>query len=316
MERLLLLVCLFFLVDGLSPGNHKEQAELLTTLLEDQGYIVQYGTYEYVTPERCQEMDSCYANNPSSPYGIIFLPKGPEEDVSTYSNWGKILMTQVNGVNMSSNYRLDINETIVMLGQTPPRSLYFSYIPYVFDRWYPYNWTSPRDTISVIKCPHVTNPDGSRCEIFASLGDPINMININTTNENDEAFSSGFSLFMSGDSSQMSHLQQMSLEVGIDSNIQNTFGLSTSRINLGLTPTSDGIMHLLRTAFTENIDDQWDYIRNASRYVTILRVTPPSGTPSPSFLPNTFKSRVSEPEATEDSLTREDLQDLLDNDID
>ena len=124
MERLLIVVCLIFVVDGLSPGDHKEQAALLTSLLEDQGYIVQYGTYEYLTPERCQEMDSCYANNPSSPYGIIFLPKGPEEDVSTYSNWGKILMTQVNSVNMSSNYRLDTNETIVMLGQTYRKQKY------------------------------------------------------------------------------------------------------------------------------------------------------------------------------------------------
>ena len=119
MKTLLLLLFTFLVVEGLNTGDHKDQAKKLTELLESQGYTVQYGTYEYMTPDRCQEMDTCYANNPSSPYGIIFLPKGPQEDVSTYSNWGKILMTQVDGVNMSSNYRLDTNETIVMLDKHP-----------------------------------------------------------------------------------------------------------------------------------------------------------------------------------------------------
>ena len=304
----------FLVVEGLNTGDHKEQAEALKETLEIQGYTVQYGTYEYMTPDRCQEMDTCYANNPSSPYGIIFLPKGPEEDVSTYSNWGKILMTQVNGVNMSSNYRLDTNETIVMLGQTPPRSLYFSYATYVFDRWYPYNWTSISSSL-IGKCPHVENPDGSRCEIFASLGDPINMIKMNTSAEDGDAFSSGFSLFMSGDADQISRIQEMGSEAGIPSNIQNTFGLSTERINLGLSETSDGLAHLLRTAFTENVDDQQKYIENASSYVTILRITPPSGTPGPSFPPYEFTSRVAEPEETDSGLTREELQAVLEDEI-
>ena len=314
MKTLLLFLFTFLVVEGLNTGDHKDQAKKLTELLESQGYTVQYGTYEYMTPDRCQEMDTCYANNPSSPYGIIFLPKGPQEDVSTYSNWGKILMTQVDGVNMSSNYRLDTNETIVMLGQTPPRSLYFSYATYVFDRWYPYNWTS-NSSSQVSKCPHVENPDGSRSEIFASLGDPINMISINTSTEDGDAFSSGFSLFMSGDANQMSLIQEMGSEAGIQPNIQNTFGLSTSRINLGLNRTSDGLSHLLRTAFTENIDDHEKYIQNASEYVTILRITPPLGTPGPSFPPYQFKSRVSEQEKVEGGLTHEELQAVLEDEI-
>ena len=223
MKALLFFLTTFLVVEGLKTGDHKEQADILKGALEDQGYTVQYGTYEYMTPDRCEEMDTCYANNPSSPYGIIYLPKGPQEDVSTYSNWGKILMTQVDGVDMSSNYRLDANETIVMLGQTPPRSLYFSYATYVFDRWYPYNWTSSSSSL-ISKCPHVENPEGSRCQIFASLGDPINMINMNTSAEDGEAFSSGFSLFMSGDVTQMSIMQEMGAKAGIQPSIQNMFG--------------------------------------------------------------------------------------------
>ena len=36
-------------------------------------------------------MPRCYANNPPSPYGVTLLPKSPNEDTSTYSNWGVTL---------------------------------------------------------------------------------------------------------------------------------------------------------------------------------------------------------------------------------
>ena len=304
-------------VEGLSLGNHKQQAKHLTRILEQEGYTVQEGGYDYVTPEKCQKLKSCYANNPSSPYGLIFLPKGPKEDVSTYSKWGELLTLEVNGVNLSSNYRLDANETILMLGQTPPRSLYYSYVTYVFDRWYPFNWSSPVDSKGGV-CPNVTDPNGSRCELFASLGDPINMINMNTTLDNGDSFNSGFALFMGGDVLQTSHVKQLSVNAGIESNIQNTFPLSTSRINLGLTPTSDGLIHLLRTVFPENKDDHQNYIENPSKYITILRITPPiagSGSESQKYPPNEFSERISKPETTENGLAREELQTLLENDI-
>ena len=283
------------MVQCLSPGNHKQQAQDLTRILEEQGYSVQQGAYEFVTAERCQELATCFGNNPASPYGITFLPAAPHEDISTYPGWGKLLGTQVNGVNMSANYRLDANETIVMLGQTPPRCLYYSYLPYVLDRWYPNGWSSSGSE-QIGKCPDVTNPLGGRCTIFASLGNPINMLDMNTSFEGGQSFNSAFAHFMGGDMTQVEKIQNMSIDVGVQSSIHNIFGLSTARANLGLTPTSDAFLHLFRFAFIENPSELHEYVYNPSAYMTILRVTPPSGDQGPAFPPYVFKERISEPE--------------------
>ena len=85
----------------MDPGMHAVQAEKLTALLKEKEYIVQKGSFVYITPERCKLMPSCYANNPPSPYGVTLLPKSPYENTSTYSNWGVTLSTEVNGAFMS-----------------------------------------------------------------------------------------------------------------------------------------------------------------------------------------------------------------------
>ena len=224
-------------VDSITYGSHKQQGATLTKNLEDRGYVVQEGAYEYLTPDRCREMPTCYGNNPSSPYGIVFLPAGPHEDTSTYSSWGRLLNMTVNGVRMSSNFRLDTNETVIILGQAPPRCLYYSYVPYVFDRWYPYKWTSPSWNL-LGKCDAVTDREGSRCELFASLGDPINMLTMNTSNENGQSFSSAFAHFMGGDSEQIMNLSSIAnMHAGIPHAIQNVLPLSTARVKLGLMGT-------------------------------------------------------------------------------
>ena len=132
-------------------------------------------------------------------------------------------------------YRLDRSETVIILGQTPPRCLYYSYTPYLYDRWYPYTWISPSTQV-MGKCPDVTNKDGSRCGIFASLGDPINMLTMNTSNENGQSFNSAFAHFMGGDAEQVATLKIIAdTHAGIPLSIQNVFPLSIERLKMGLT---------------------------------------------------------------------------------
>ena len=262
-------------------------------------------------------MPSCYANNPPSPYGVTFLPKAPHEDTSTYSNWGITLSHKVNGVQMSSSFRLDANETVVMLGQTPPRALYYSYIPYVFDRLFPKGWSSKSTDWS--KCPNVTDPLGTRCKIFASLGNPINMLNINTSNYKGQSFNSAFAHFMGGDQTQIQTIVELSEKVGIPQSIHNVFGLSTERAKLGLMREDDAIMHLSRVAFIEDADEFQKYIYNPSNYTTILRVTPSSKTiknPMNPFPPQIFKKRVSEVESVlSEGFSHQRLTSILENDL-
>ena len=267
-------------------------------------------------------MPSCYANNPPSPYGVTLLPKNPREDTSTYSNWGVTLSGNFNGTFMSATYRLDETETVLMLGQTAPRSLYYAYIPYVFDRWYPKGWTSKSSDWS--RCADVTDPNGSRCRLFASLGNPTNMLNMNTSDENGDSFNSEFAYFMGGDQNQIAEIQAVGIRAGIRRSTHNIFGLSkiskdqTNGAKLGLHKDSDGFMHLTRTAFVENKEEFNDFIYNPEKFITILRITPKFVRlrDRKPFPPNIFKDRISELEAVPSKgLSHEKMTSILSNDM-
>ena len=284
--------------------------------MESKGYTVQRGAFLYFTPERCKLLPSCYANNPPSPYGITFLPKSPREDTSTYSNWGKSLSGNFNGTFMSSTYRLDETETVLMLGQTAPRSLYYSYIPYVFDRWYPKGWTSKSSDWT--RCADVTDPNGSRCKLFASLGNPTNMLNMNTSNENGESFNSEFAYFMGGDQNKIGEIQTLSIRAGISKSTHNVFGFSKDRARLGLDRDSDGFVLLTRTAFVENKEEFNDFIYNPDKFITILRITPKIALPGniKTFPAPVFKQRISDLESVpRKGLSHKNLTSILSNDM-
>ena len=210
---------------------------MLTEILQGMHYVVQQGAFAYVTADQCKEMSSCFGNNPASPYGFVFLPAGPHEDTLAHPSWGTFVDTPImtiDLVRMSSRYRLEKNETVIIFGQTPPRCLYYSYVPYIYDRWYPYGWTSPSTQVSG-KCSDVTYEDVSRCEIFASLGNPINMLTMNTSNTNGESFNSAFAHFMGGDAEQVAALTIIAdLYANVPFSIQNIFPLSTEKLNLGV----------------------------------------------------------------------------------
>lgn len=143
------------------------------------------------------------------------------------------------------------------------------------------------------------------------------MLHMNTSEEGGQSFNSAFAQFMGGDVTQVETVKRMSIEAGIQSSIHNTIGLSTARATLGLTPTSDGFLHLLRTTFAENPKELNEYVYNSSTYITVLRVTPPAGRgEGPAFKPDTFNQRVSEPEGvTSISKSYNDLYSALANDL-
>jgi hypothetical protein len=265
-------------------------------------------------------MPTCYANNPPSPYGVTLLPKSPNENTDTYSNWGKTLHYTINGTMMSATFRLNQDETILMLGQTSPRAVYYAYIPYVFDRWYPKGWSSKSSDWS--KCPNVTDPNGSRCRIFASLGNPINMLNMKTSNNRGQSFSSAYAHYMGGNKGEINRIQKQSERVGIPKSIQNVFGLSPAQgergAKLGLTREADGFMHLTRTAFVEDKDEFKDYIYYPDKYITILRITPPSNSfqRNDPFPKNVFKPRISEKESVAaEGLSFKTFNEILENEL-
>lgn len=304
-----------FAQSALPTGDHVEQAKTLTKLLTDKGYTVQRGAMGFLTANQCHKLTSCYANNPTSPYALIYLPPSPGEDVSTYSKWNTI-PDEVHGAGMSVNYRLLEQETVIMLGQTYPRSLYYSWVPYLFDRWHPKGWSAPDQSEPLLKCDDVTAEEGARCEMFASLGDSISMMNMRTSGENGQSFASSFAHFMGGHQQQVKLMRALSVKAGVPASIHNVYPLSSERIDFGLDATSDGMLHLGRVTFTENKDELKEYLNNPSKFVTVLRVTPSKDLPGKTFPPKVFSPRVTTPEQVKsEGITHDDLKRALQDDL-
>ena len=170
-------------------------------MLVERGYTVQRGAYEFFS-SNCEDVESCFVLNPTANYGLTFLPEGPRENVADFPWWGSALNIEVGGVKMSATYRLEADETVVTLGQTPPRCLYYSFLPYVYSRYHPPGWKSSCQSC-LSKCPDVTDSSGGRCAPFASLGDPINMLNINSSYENGQSYNSEFAHFIGGNKAEV-----------------------------------------------------------------------------------------------------------------
>ena len=137
-----------------------------------------------------------------------------------------------------------------------------------------------------------------------------------SSKENGQSFNSEFAYFIGGNMDEVTKIQTMSVEAGIPNYVHNTFGLSSERVNLGLTPISDGFVQLFRFMFAENREQFADYMENPSKFITILRITPPpGGSGGISFPPAVFKKRVSTPEAVPtEGISHQDLENAL-NDI-
>jgi len=274
-----------------------QNVENVKAALLAKGYTVQEGEYGFFTQDMCDTIPNCYANNPASPYGLVYLPKGPREDVSTYAGWCSVLCSK--DKQKSASYRLDANETVLLIGRTPPKSLYFSITSYMFDRFYPDGWSSPSKDI-MGKCPKVTSSDGNRCQQFASLHNPVNMLTMNTTGGASSSwYDASFAGFMGGDVSQVSTVQDIAAQAGIPRSSHNMFPLPSGDVRLGTTSKeADGFMNMMRIAFTDSATAAQDYYKTAP--VTVLRVTPPVA-PSPALTPfprPTLSKRGDDMEAT------------------
>ena len=65
----------------------------------------------------------------------------------------------------------------------------------------------------------------------------------------------------------------------------------------------------------ENKTEQDDYVRNPSKYISVLRVTPPSGNPGPTYPPPQFQARVSTLEVGQNGVSHEHLRGALGVDL-
>jgi hypothetical protein len=111
--------------------------------------------------------DSCFAQNPASPY---IIPQPPIEDSYVDPYYAVQLETPGPDGLTDMFYRLGNNDALVTIISYPPKAAYLGYQSYVFTREISAyaGITPPR--------PPTVSPDPSRYEIFGSIGNDVNSV--------------------------------------------------------------------------------------------------------------------------------------------
>jgi hypothetical protein len=132
----------------------------------------------------CKDSDVCYASNPLTPYGLIYLPNAPNEtNAGGYTNTcvQHGLCKTVNGTTYNPGWRIAEGEVIVLTGKTPPESKYWSFTNYIYTRYHEKGWKPPSSVPlqdRLVGCKEATDgPD--RCEVFSGINDPLNFLSVN-----------------------------------------------------------------------------------------------------------------------------------------
>jgi hypothetical protein len=210
------------------------------------GFELQDGALEFPVFDCCS-MITCFGNNPSSPYGMYRLPRGPGQTAANPNE-------QTDGT--STVWRLRADEAVVFVGPAPPRSAYFGWTGYLYDRARP---TLPGREIR-----------------FASLGDTANVDSIATQGTPDGAPGAPFEqwtvVVLTADSATAADVRSAAAAAGFPGAWVNTLVVPSSRVVLGLEERADSFGLLVRAALFEDAAEGDAYL--AAPPGTVWRVTP------------------------------------------
>jgi hypothetical protein len=221
----------------------------LKNILEKDGFIVQEGKFGYLDVIGLYQagfLPSCFGNNPSTPYMIYYLPPPPGEKAMSENS------TEVDTLDNETltEYRLRPDEALLFIGRTPPKCKYFSFVPYVYDRYF--------------------LDEGERRRVFASLGDPLNLMTIKTSGNS--TFNASTFIITAADKGINDRIKAAGIAAGYPESIINSVVIPQPLVKMGLEQDADKFLILTRLAFFEDKVAGQDY-RNGTA-ARVFRLTP------------------------------------------
>lgn len=172
-------------------------------------------------------------------------------------------------------FQLRPDEAIVFIGVTPPPVTYFSYQPYVVNKYY--TQLVPADLVN----PPIQGCGGDpHClDVGTSLGDTVNVATIKT--KGPDPYSSGTVLIFTPDQGTDARVRSELQKAGYPPSIVNTIVFPASLLNLGVGKGHDTFMLLGRTAKWLNGAAgeaaglaYMDSLNSSNSPVSVFRVTP------------------------------------------
>ena len=225
----------------------------LSSALRDGGYTVQKGVLRFFRVDDCKALDNCFGNNPSSPYGFYCLPPAPGgSEVPS-------LVDAICPAGLKPTWQLREDEAVVFLGRTAPTVRYLGFRSYVFSR---------------------RIASGARKDLFASLGDSINQLNIASSGTacggKGSAFDADTTVITTADRKLDALLRTKLDQAGIPASIVNSDVIPRSVVKMGLDVDGDAFAMLYRVALFGDAAAGEAYLQGGD--VTVLRITPKAAT--------------------------------------
>jgi len=238
------------------PDQHQTSkplapVEQFKSWLTDQGYFVQDGAFGFSSYSHCCEPDAnCFGNNPSTPYGTVFLPEGPgqaHEDHDWFSGFG-----DPPEPGLSRSFHLRSDEAILFIGRTPPPAKYFSFRSYLGSR---------RDI----------RTDQEQL-VLGSLGPSLSSQSLGRTYDTTDVFDKSLHILTTLDRSVERDLVHGMEVSGLEADFLALDGVSPFLVRTGLQPEADTFFTLTRIAIPE--DPEADQAYRDDPGAQVLRITP------------------------------------------
>ena len=172
----------------------------------------------------------------------------------------------------SASWHLKSSEVIVLLGQTPPECKYFSFTNYLYSRHMPEDYEPPSS-------PGVRYPTclpgnvSSRCELFASVQDTVNLDRGLSLGEGSK-FETSFALVISPSKRATEEAVAALIASGAPPTRISNFSYPGANMTLGVEPEADTFTTILRTAFFDNQTEAFDYFDELPFRVMRLEIDP------------------------------------------
>jgi hypothetical protein len=155
---------------------------------------------------------------------------------------------------LQTDFKLRPDEAMVLVGSTPAPAAYYSHVSYLFSR--------------VIA--------NERSTIFASLGDTLNHLRINTegtpNGSEGEPFDRETIIVTTADKGIDERVRAAAMSAGYSPAIMNTDVIPSGFVTMGLEDDADTFVGVLRLAFFEDKQAGDAYMKNSG--ASILRLTP------------------------------------------
>lgn len=242
---------------SLSGGD----SEALKTILEDDGFTVQQGTfYELDTIQMASEgkLFSCFGNNAGSSYMVFDLPTAPNQEVPNPvfppGSW---------------QYKLSADEAIVLVTPLPSECAYYSFINYIMftEQKAGKDYSNEKGFFSA-----GDETTGLYHPIFGSIGEPVNMQNIK--HSGDSAFGTSAVMVISANQTVTEQIEAALAESGFSEDMINVMPIPENTYHMGLEKGVDTFCFLGRISQPTDSNAYEAYVSSLSEQSVVYRITP------------------------------------------